>query len=87
MFLYMAIIPFILTRINKDNEPFLKQLAFHLQYGLMSIIGCSITRNPQPPPPTSNDSIENDKESWYEVGDKIFAFHCLFCFIRLHGEN
>jgi hypothetical protein len=94
MFLYLTVIPFILTPSNKDNGPFLKQLTFHLQYGLMAIIGCSIARNPPPPPPpppltsSNNDSIvENDEASCYHFADKISTMNAFFNFIRLHGEN
>ena len=86
MFLYMVGIPSFLLRSNRDNELFLKRLAFHLQYRLMAIIGCSIVRNP---PTSSNDDpvVENDEASCYHVAGKIFTFNASFYFIRLHGRK
>ena len=83
---YTAIIPLVLTVSNRDNDPFLKRLAFHLQYGLMAILGCSIT-NPSSSSSGGASEGENDdddgelieagldfEESWYSVADKIYAF-------------
>jgi len=80
LFLYMAAIPFILTRTNQDNDSFLKRLAFHLQYGLMAILGCSITRQP-------SSSTDDENESWYHIGDKIYAFLAFFLLFAYTSKN
>jgi len=75
----MAVLPFLLARTNKDNDPFLKRLAFQLQYGLMAILGCSIARKPSSSSGISGDTLNDDEgESWYHIGDKIFGFATFF---------
>ena len=66
----------VLTVKNLGNEPFLKRLTFHLQYGLMSILGCGMSRNPLPP--DADNEQGTDEESWYHVGDKLLTFGCFF---------
>ena len=74
--LYLGAIPLVLAVKNLGNEPFLKRLAFHLQYGLMSMLWCGMARNPSPP--GAGDEQDTDEESWYNVGDKFLTFVCFF---------
>mmetsp|Transcript_51407 Transcript_51407/g.55650 ORF Transcript_51407/g.55650 Transcript_51407/m.55650 type:complete len:361 (-) Transcript_51407:271-1353(-) len=82
---YLAFITFALVWTNTENAPFLKRLAFHLQYGLMAIVGCSIARSPTNA--SSNQYVagdddtyilDQDEEEWFSVADKLWCFVCFF---------
>lgn len=87
---YLAFITFALVWSNRDNDPFLKRLAFHLQYGLMAILGCSIARSPTNASSSNQDDaddggdgdatyiLDQDEEGWFSVVDKIGCFVCFF---------
>lgn len=85
---YLAFITFVLVWTNRDNDPFLKRLAFHLQYGIMAILGCSIARSPTNTATNTNQYTDDDgdddavyrmyvdDDGWFSVADKLWCFVC-----------
>jgi hypothetical protein len=63
IFLYLASLPYLLVRTNKDDPVFLKQLALHMMYGVGVMIGGLVTLTPSGVEP-----------KWYHFADLVSLF-------------
>ncbi|KAG7362990.1 hypothetical protein IV203_026350 [Nitzschia inconspicua] len=73
LFLYLALLSFVMARTNEDNPAFLKRLAFHIMYGLAIMVGSFVTFAPTGMEP-----------KWYHFGDMVTLF---ILFALLHSST